>query len=232
MPMRKHSGWMIDLAIVILCVLIVITAMAVMQKCIQIDAEKAQTEAIIAAAQAQIDAYYASMPARERPMAVTVEAEPDTAAGTGLEPSAVEAVQETSEDASGTSELADVWYIEGLPLARELQQVAYNAACDNGVDYLLVLAVIQIESGFDPSAVSYCGSYGLMQLNPRYFPSGLTNAENIQAGTAYLGQLLEQYQGDVPAALRAYNRGYDDGARGYSNAVLAAEESWRVEVTQ
>ena len=232
MDRAQWTRW--DLLVALLLALIVVAEMRLAATICQVDAETPHVEAIIEAAQEQIDYYdyYASLPARERPMVVTVEAEPDTAAGTGLEPSAVEAVQETSEDASGTSELADVWYIEELPLARELQQVAYNAACDNGVDYLLVLAVIQIESGFDPSAVSYCGSYGLMQLNPRYFPSGLTDAENIQAGTAYLGQLLEQYQGDVPAALRAYNRGYDDGARGYSNAVLAAEESWRVEVTQ
>lgn len=89
----------------------------------------------------------------------------------------------------------------------------------------LALGLIEEESGFDPEAVSARGAYGLCQLNPKYFPEGLSPAENIAAGVEWLGELLEVH-GDPAAALRAYNLGYDDGDRLFSDAVLAAAERW------
>ena len=78
----------------------------------------------------------------------------------------------------------------------------------------------------DIYAKSKAGCYGLCQLNPTYFPADLDAHGNIAAGMEYLGDLLKKYGGDLPAALRAYNRGYDDGWRGYSNAVLANAAKW------
>lgn len=92
------------------------------------------------------------------------------------------------------------------------------------MDYFAALGLIQVESNFQLDAVSPCGSYGLCQLNPAWFPSGLSPEENVRAGLEYPGELLETYSGDVQAALRAFNRGYDDGARGYPSAVLSAAE--------
>ena len=37
---------------------------------------------------------------------------------------------------------------------------------------------------------------------------------------------IERYDGDIQAALRAYNKGYDDGDRRYARAVLDASEKW------
>ena len=74
--------------------------------------------------------------------------------------------------------------------------------------------------------MSPAGCYGLMQLNPEYFPSGLTAGENIRTGTEYLGSLLDRY-GDTGAALTAYNAGYDTGNRGYTEKVIGAAEKWR-----
>jgi hypothetical protein len=46
--------------------------------------------------------------------------------------------------------------------------VAYRAASEVGLDPLLVLAVISIESRFNPIAESAMGAKGLMQIIPKY----------------------------------------------------------------
>jgi soluble lytic murein transglycosylase-like protein len=82
----------------------------------------------------------------------------------------------------------------------------------NGVRSDLVRAVIQVESAFNPRAVSNKGAMGLMQLMPataRQF--GVSNAfdpdQNVRGGVAYLRQLLDRYDGDERLALAAYNAG-------------------------
>jgi soluble lytic murein transglycosylase-like protein len=89
-----------------------------------------------------------------------------------------------------------------------------------GVDPLVVLAVIQVESRFDPVAVSSQGAMGLMQLQgdtARELAMDLglqwTGDEllfdqdvNILLGCAYLSRLIERF-GDLDAALAAYSSG-------------------------
>lgn len=94
------------------------------------------------------------------------------------------------------------------------------------VPYHVALGLIYVESRFDPEAVSPAGCYGLTQLNPRYFPSGLSPAKNIEAGMDYLGSLIKRC-GDLSAALCSYHDGHDTGRRGYSNAVLEAAGRWK-----
>ncbi|HYB10600.1 MAG TPA: lytic transglycosylase domain-containing protein [Alphaproteobacteria bacterium] len=85
----------------------------------------------------------------------------------------------------------------------------------------LVLAVIRQESAFDPRAVSRAGALGLMQLMPatarktasglglRYASNRLTDDPdyNVQVGSAYLTQLLDDFGGSYALALAAYNAG-------------------------
>lgn len=91
-------------------------------------------------------------------------------------------------------------------------------AREKHLDPYLVLALIRQESLFDPEAVSSAQAYGLMQLLPStaarliHAPSvaavSLTDPGfNIEAGTAYLRQLLDLYDGNLTMAVAAYNAG-------------------------
>ncbi len=90
----------------------------------------------------------------------------------------------------------------------------------NGLDPLLVVAVIRTESAFNAYAVSGVGAMGLMQMMPttgsflatrrgttlRHRQTLFDVELNIELGTAYLASLLREF-GTVEAALLAYNGG-------------------------
>ena len=95
---------------------------------------------------------------------------------------------------------------------RDFDPIVEEAARKYGVEPPLIMAVIQAESAGDPSAVSRSGAQGLMQLMPKTAAEmgasdSFDPAQNIMAGTRYLRQLLDRYQGDVKLALAAYNWG-------------------------
>jgi soluble lytic murein transglycosylase-like protein len=90
-----------------------------------------------------------------------------------------------------------------LPLARK-----------HGVDWRLVAAVIQAESGFNPRAVSDKGAIGLMQVMPT--TAALYNVratdlynpkKNVEAGVQHLRMLSDRYKGDLEKVIAAYNSG-------------------------
>jgi len=87
-----------------------------------------------------------------------------------------------------------------------------QAADRYNVDPILVRAVIQVESNFNPQCTSNKGARGLMQLMPetasRYGVKKILDPEeNIRGGVAYLADLLEMFSYDLPRVLAAYNAG-------------------------
>ncbi len=94
----------------------------------------------------------------------------------------------------------------------EVISMAHSAAVRHRVDHRLVESLIEMESSFDPGAVSHAGAIGLMQLMPavarRYgVRDPLDAAQNVDAGVRHLRGLLLRYGGDIELALAAYNAG-------------------------
>jgi transglycosylase-like protein with SLT domain len=86
------------------------------------------------------------------------------------------------------------------------------AAEAHGVDPLLVRALIQVESKYQPRARSRKGAMGLMQLMPSVAREyNVRNAydpkSNIMAGVQRLKSLIDEWGGDIQRALAAYNAG-------------------------
>jgi len=90
-----------------------------------------------------------------------------------------------------------------------------------GLDPFLVASLIRQESEFNPAVVSYANAWGLMQLLPKvgselarkehvrpFRTSYLLNPEvNLQLGTVYFRQLMDEFQGQPEYALASYNAG-------------------------
>ncbi|HUG53603.1 MAG TPA: lytic transglycosylase domain-containing protein [Vicinamibacteria bacterium] len=100
----------------------------------------------------------------------------------------------------------------------DVPTLAAEAARRHRLDPELVRAVIAVESGFRPQAVSPKGAQGLMQLMPATARAlGVTDpfdpAQNVEGGTRHLKALVERYGGDLERALAAYNAGEGAVAR-------------------
>jgi soluble lytic murein transglycosylase-like protein len=97
------------------------------------------------------------------------------------------------------------------PPAPSPSQLADAAADKYGLPRRLVRSVISKESDFQPQAVSPKGAIGLMQLMPATAEALGADprdpAQNVDAGTRYLRDLLEKYDGGLWHALAAYNAG-------------------------
>ncbi|MGE0863651.1 MAG: lytic transglycosylase domain-containing protein [Vicinamibacterales bacterium] len=103
------------------------------------------------------------------------------------------------------------------PLVATAKSAKYEASISEhsrrmGVSADLVRAVIQVESAFNPTAVSAKGAMGLMQLMPATAQElGVSDPfepdQNIRGGVAYLKRLLVRYNHKVELALAAYNAG-------------------------
>ncbi len=114
------------------------------------------------------------------------------------------------------------------PLLASAQQTGRSV----GVDPLLLVAVMAIESRFNPFAESPMGAQGLMQVIPKWHPdkvdvksdrAALFDPEtNIRVGALVLKEYI-QTTGSVERALQQYNGAINDPASPYANKVMAVK---------
>ncbi|MGL1834228.1 lytic transglycosylase domain-containing protein [Rhodocyclaceae bacterium SMB388] len=108
--------------------------------------------------------------------------------------------------------------------------VAEESAKDAGLDPLLIVAMMAIESSFNPMAQSNAGAQGLMQVIPRWHMDKIGEDApkdilfdplvNIQVGTKVLVEGLKRY-GTLQAALQYYGGARNDPEARYTKRVLA-----------
>jgi len=87
-----------------------------------------------------------------------------------------------------------------------------EAASHHRMDPELIRAVVEVESNFNPLAVSPRGAMGLMQLiRPTAQRFGVSNVfdpvQNLDGGVRYLKYLMEMFDGNLELSLAAYNAG-------------------------
>ncbi len=109
---------------------------------------------------------------------------------------------------------------EGVPRPRRVGDTIVTTARKHDLDPLLIVALIEVESGYRTRARSAAGALGLLQVRPATArevaaerglawrgPAALLEPEtNVRLGTLYLAELLDQFD-DLEHALAAYNRG-------------------------
>ena len=111
---------------------------------------------------------------------------------------------------------------------------AYKAARENKIDPWLILAVMAVESSFNPDAASHKGAHGLMQVltgvhADKFAPFGGVAAAfdpiaNIRVGTRILREYISR-DGSIENALKSYvGAAFLTGDSGYGNKVLEERE--------
>ena len=93
-----------------------------------------------------------------------------------------------------------------------LRQLVAEISREHGLDPALIDALVRVESGYNPVAVSRKGARGLMQLMPataaRLKVGDVFDPEqNVRGGVREFARLVDQYAGSLPLALAAYNAG-------------------------
>ena len=99
-----------------------------------------------------------------------------------------------------------------VPEIVEIEAHIREVAVRYDIPPILVAAIVEAESEFNPRAVSRRGARGLMQLMPGTASSLQVSDtfdpyENIEGGVRHLRGLMDRYHGNLPLVLAAYNAG-------------------------
>lgn len=128
-------------------------------------------------------------------------------------------------------------YLVSKEAVADFAQVAFTVGDEVNVDPLLILAVIAIESRFNPVAESSAGAQGLMQVIPKYHEDKIPESEtepslldprlNVLVGAKALKDYMRQSGGDLKSALQVYNGSRGEPSAQYARRVIAEKERIR-----
>lgn len=128
--------------------------------------------------------------------------------------------------------LTETYRVSGMAV-KPVVTAAQQAGRSVGVDPLLLIAVMAIESRFNPFAESSMGAQGLMQVMPGIHKDKLQEGEdrtafldpetNIRVGAQVLKESISR-AGSVMGGLQRYNGSPDDPAQSYANKVMAVKQ--------
>ena len=115
------------------------------------------------------------------------------------------------------------------PKFAEIARIVFSKSKKYGFDPYLIMAMIQVESNFEPFAVSTAGAYGLMQVNYSVWKDELginfnrifEKDYNIDLGVRILKHYYDETNGDLLKALFHYNNGYKFNNTAYSAKVIS-----------
>ncbi len=107
-------------------------------------------------------------------------------------------------------------FIRRFPEYDKIVETVYKKSKQYGFNPNLILALIKVESSFNPRAISSVGAYGLMQINYSVWkntfnidPNKIFDIDyNIDVGLRILKRYYDESNGDIKKALFLYNNGY------------------------
>lgn len=175
------------------------------------------------------------------------ETEPETEPQTTQSPvyTCIEFPEETSAPIPETftieTPIETIPNVEGkildVPLDSDLQSYTHAICDEYGIPFELAMAVMYVESGFNPNAISAHGDYGLMQVssvNHGWLSAelGLTDFldpyQNIRAGVHILAQKIRESDGEFTTALMKYNRGDAVALEQMANGIFSTDYTDKV----
>lgn len=116
------------------------------------------------------------------------------------------------------------------PTYSRIIEAAFKKSREYGFEPEVLLGVIEVESGFNPTAVSRRGAYGLMQINLAVWSNELNIDRrrifdieyNIDLGLQILKRYFEKSKQNLTRALHLYNNGFKYNNTAYVRKVNAA----------
>jgi len=169
----------------------------------------------------------AAPPSAIAPDGVAVCTPPEVSASTGATAGVPDAAQQALVDHVSRR------FLVAAAITERMVAAAHRAADEVGLDPLLVLAVIAVESRFNPIAESGMGAKGLMQIIPRFHLDKLRAAggedavfdpeSNILVGARILQEYVYR-TGTLVAGLQQYNGASRDSNAYYAQRVMAERE--------
>lgn len=133
-------------------------------------------------------------------------------------------------------------YFVSTEAIQRLVEMAFAVGHEVNLDPLLILAVMAVESRFNPIAESGAGAQGLMQVIPKYHADKLPESEtdasflnpsvNVLVGAKVLKDYIGRSGGNLQTGLQMYNGSPWDSTAHYASKVIAEKERLRQVLTR